>query len=154
MPNMDAVLKKTLGLIDTFGYSVIAVFPDDETGFPGFAYTVGLTAKGLPELIMTGLHHSQSQPLLRLAAEQQLEEGPFVIGNRYDRLIEGMDCAVTAVSEENQENLLRMAYAVMPPGKTLRALQVVWPDSQGRFPWEPGFEERFAQIQRLLGAVQ
>jgi hypothetical protein len=30
------------------------------------------------------------------------------------------------------------------------AMQLVWPDEQGRFPWESGYDERFFKLQRLL----
>jgi hypothetical protein len=29
-------------------------------------------------------------------------------------------------------------------------LQVVWPDRNGRFPWEPGFQAAFDRMQPLL----
>jgi Domain of unknown function (DUF4262) len=49
-----------------------------------FAYTIGLNARGLPELWMTGLAPKRSQSLLNRAAEHALREGAPVPGaNRY-----------------------------------------------------------------------
>jgi len=33
----------------------------------------------------------------------------------------------------------------------VRALQLVWPDKHGRFPWHSDFEKRYVEKQPLLG---
>ncbi len=46
-----AVLDDTRSKIAAHGWTVIAVFPTPEDPGPSFAYTVGLSAKQLPEWV-------------------------------------------------------------------------------------------------------
>ena len=51
-----AVLDDTRAKIAAHGWTVIGVFPTPEDPGPSFAYTVGLSGKGLPEVAIYGLH--------------------------------------------------------------------------------------------------
>src|SRR6185295_8302185 len=51
-----AVLDDTRAKIAAHGWTVIGGFPTPEDPGPSFAYTVGLSGKGLPEVAIYGLH--------------------------------------------------------------------------------------------------
>jgi hypothetical protein len=34
--------------------------------------------------------------------------------------------------------------------KPFPAMQLIWPDKQGHFPWEAGYDERFYRLQKAL----
>lgn len=104
---------------------------------PRLAYTVGLTARGRPELVVTGKPPDAAHDLV--AAALAGEEEP-VTGGRCD-LLQGPAIQVVQVA---RPRLLRVAWQLY--GSRTRALQLLWADSRGRWPWE-------TRGQELLGAI-
>ncbi len=94
-------------------------------GLP-MAYTVGRTERGEPELVVTGKPPDEAHDLL--AALLAGEERP-ALEARCD-LLQGP--ALWVLPVEKPEGLA--VAAELYPGLT--ALQVVWADSLGRWPWE------------------
>lgn len=97
-----------------------------------FAYTIGLTDCGLPELLVTGMREAAAATLLNTVAarvlHQELEaEQPL-------ELAAGLVLEVLRV-DRPQDHLLT---ATALYGEQVRALQLVWPDEQGRYPWQQG----------------
>lgn len=111
-----------------------------------FAYTIGLHARGLPELLMTGLAPKQSQLLLNHAAQRALREGAPVPGTQF-RLHERL--RVEVVEVEHPEAHMGNAFGIFRE-RPIRARQLVWADSLGRWPWAPGFD-RGMRRQPVLG---
>ena len=97
-----------------------------------FAYTVGLTAAGLPELVVTGLNSTRSGPLLNSAAAYYLQADPLP---RHGERVCFSDGPCTEVVDlPNPEAHLFIATAVYP--EAVRAQQLAWADDRGRWPWE------------------
>ena len=103
---------------------------------PRWAYTVGLCRTGQPELVMSGLEPGVAAGLLWLLAEQVAEGKPISDGDR----VEFGDWTF-------------LAFPVVRPGRLHRAeqyhrhtrspvpfcaLQLVYPDRRGVWPWELG----------------
>ncbi|HWG93972.1 MAG TPA: DUF4262 domain-containing protein [Mycobacteriales bacterium] len=104
------------------------------------ASTAGLTARGLPELVVLGLPAETGGALLhalgtRLAAGERLVDGEPVPG-----LLDGPPPV-----------LVRVTAPVPAPATELYddvvLRQLVWPDAEGRYPWHAGF----AHDQPVLG---
>jgi Domain of unknown function (DUF4262) len=99
-----------------------------------WAYTVGLTAHGKPELLVTGLSYARSARLLNDVAEHVLHaEAPQpgeVVPLRGGPVIE-----IVEVTEPT----VHLAVAVHIFGFEVRALQLVHADDRGHWPWEVGF---------------
>ena len=111
---------------------------------PELTYSVGLTAHGLPELIVVGVRPADAAPLVRLWGDYLLDESLVLPG-------EALTCgawAMEAVEVVRPEEHLRVAAAVY--GEAVRALQLAWCDSGGRWPWQAGHRARRAG-QPLLG---
>ncbi|MCU1601972.1 MAG: hypothetical protein JWO22_2681 [Frankiales bacterium] len=102
-----------------------AVQATDWRGRP-MAYTVGLTERGEPELVVTGKPPDEAHDLLGalLAGEEQPS-----LDARCD-LVQGP--ALWALPVDKPERL-SVAWRLYPE---LTALQVVWADAFGRWPWE------------------
>ena len=98
-----------------------------------FAYTVGLTDFAVPELVVTGLRHGLACALLNEVAEHSLHCEPPHPGERV-RLDGGP--LVEVVQLEHPDAHLFTAVALRGPDIT--ALQLVWADDRGRWPWERG----------------
>lgn len=130
-----AVLDDTRAKIALHGWTVIAVFPTQ--GDPGhsFAYTVGLSAKQLPELAMYGLPAQVAHPVLNEVARRIVASGVAPrSGDRVEGVLVG-DVPLVAVdmTDATDLNLVREVY-----GAVAAAVQVVWPDNAGILPWEAG----------------
>lgn len=115
------------------GWAVQGV--ERERMHPPWAYTVGLTAHGKPELVMTGLPIEWSLPVLNAVAEDLLHRDLLLVDGTRTDLGEGFVVEVVELAEPTAHLLV----AVELQGPALRALQLVHADHRGHWPWEPGY---------------
>ncbi len=95
-----------------------------------FAYTVGLTQAGLPELVVTGLNAGRSGALLNAVARYCLTADPHPAhGERI--CFDGGPC--TEMVEVPHPAGAHLFVAVNLYGNDVRAQQVVWADDRGRW---------------------
>ena len=99
-----------------------------------YAYTVGLTGAGLPELVVTGLRAERSTMMLNGAARDMTRAEPPVPGTILT-LSGGEDVEVVRLPQPE----LHLAVALDLYGHEVQALQLVWADDRGRLPWHPVF---------------
>jgi hypothetical protein len=145
---------------------------------PAFSYTVGLHRPGTrrPELLISGLktetrvawlceigfriqgppplHTCQYVAQIQGVPLQALRfpAGGLVLqpGKRYFQWdAHGLPTLFAELGPEHYETHLGQAL-VFHQARQFPCLQLIWPDSQGIFPWEPAFEARFHQQQELL----
>jgi hypothetical protein len=137
--------QRIVDFVESDGCFVTGVFdPDGVT--PNFAYSVGFPATlGQPDTLISGLDLELMHGLindLHGLCRDGLRLDDFA---RTDRLLASFDCVFREVSPDRliaeywnsaiwyQESHRR--------DKFRSAIQVVWPDDGGRFPWEAGFDE-------------
>lgn len=101
---------------------------------PPWAYTVGLTESGRPELVVTGIRIEPAARLLNDVAAHVLHGKAPDPGERVS-LTGGPLIEIVAVAEPSAH--LRVAADFYGPG--IRALQLVHADDRGHWPWEPGW---------------
>ena len=119
-------------LMDRFGWGVQGV---ERAGIhPPWAYTVGLTPKGHPELVVTGMSLQRATRLLNGQAAHMLHAGLPAPGEPVE-LIGGPVIQVVEVAEPTAH--LNIAVEMFGPG--IRALQVVHADDRRHWPWEAGY---------------
>jgi hypothetical protein len=97
-----------------------------------FAYTVGLTELDLPELVVTGLRADRAAGLLDQVAAHSLHAGPPPAGER----LVVVERELEVVELPHPDAHLSVAVALY--GEGVRAVQLVWRDDDGRWPWECG----------------
>ena len=132
----QASLQDYLGnlraIITRRGWAVQAIGRDRL--YPPWAYTTGLTLRGLPELVVTGMPGARAASLLNEIAAHALHAGMPEPGIRVELvggpLIEFVRVDLPAV---------HLVMAVELYGPRVRALQVVHADDRGHWPWEPGY---------------
>lgn len=110
-----------------------------------YAYTVGLTDAGLPELLLTGLPPEISLRLLNAVAHYMIHEREPAAGDTMS-LPDGWFGEFVAVTEPTAH----LAIVVDLRGPHFRALQFVWRDTHGHSPWCPDFN-RGGPRQPVLG---
>ncbi len=111
-----------------------------------FAYTIGLHDRGLPELLVTGLVARQSFWLLNTFAKRMLAGLRPIPG---DQVSLPARTRLELVGVEHPDAHMGMAIALEGTGVT--AVQLVWADGRGRWPWAPGFDDG-QRCQPVLGA--
>lgn len=108
------------------------------------SYTVGLTAQGLPELIVVGVRPPEAHGLLVSWGEYVLDDSIVLPG---ERLCSGR-FTLEAVEVTRPDGDLVLAGVLY--GEAVRALQLAWADERRRWPWDPRHRARRAG-QPLLG---
>jgi hypothetical protein len=101
---------------------------------PPWAYTVGLTEFGEPELVVTGMREVPSAELLNNMAAHVLHAAAPRPGEQIP-LTGGPLVEIVEVAEPSAH--LRVAADFYGPG--IRALQFVHADDRGHWPWDTGW---------------
>jgi Domain of unknown function (DUF4262) len=100
-----------------------------------FAYTIGLHDRGLPELMLTGLPARTAGRLMNSIAHMIVDDGTVLAPGMH---IDYQDEFLLEVVEVEHPDV-HLTFAIALGGPDIRALQLVWTDACGRFPWEPGW---------------
>jgi hypothetical protein len=104
-----------------------------------FAYSIGLTRTHKhPELVCFGLREEVLHWIINEISDRMASGEQFKDGDRVAGLIEGYDCVLKRMQRGTYRQYL--GYALwFYQGDEFEALQIVWPDMQGRYPWDPGY---------------
>ncbi|MEV6932229.1 DUF4262 domain-containing protein [Dactylosporangium sp. NPDC051485] len=138
MSGIENFVRRQNEIIRRVGWAVVLIHPtaeDPDTVMP-YAYTVGLTARFLPEFLITGLPLDLAHGLLNDMAERALGDGPVVHGTRVQHLLAGYDAVV--VDGRPTERVRPAAATARYGAEQVRLQQIVWPDQHGMFPWQQG----------------
>lgn len=150
-----------LDQVEARGWAWQHVGPDDgsEGGgpFPHYSYTIGLSEKGVPDLIIVGLDPQTAVTvgnrliMKALANASSTLAPPFEMNTDLLEVFNGTRAMLVDVPHEHAANraffALDYAEAVSKP---LQAIQLLWPDRQGRFPFEDAVSPSFAAAQPVL----
>ena len=118
-------------VIEDTGWAIQSVTGDRL--YARLAYTVGLTDFDLPELVVTGLRPDRACALLNAVAEHSLHAQPPCPGDRVQ--LDGGPLFEVVRLDHPDAHLFT---AVALRGPDIAALQLVWADDRGRWPWERG----------------
>ncbi|WP_131739097.1 DUF4262 domain-containing protein [Actinomadura roseirufa] len=146
--SLDNFQLRTIVHISQYGWSVVLVHPDGEG--PGWAYTIGLWhSHRSPELAMFGGDVYEMEESLNTLGRQAADGRAAEDGERRDDIVRGQQAAFRAVDVRWYGALLggALAFYRRPP---LPFLQVVWPNPEGLFPWQPGTDLPFRHSQPWL----
>lgn len=140
-PNVEEILERVADAIMRVGWFAVGVHPGpDDDPTPQFTYSIGLWEYGHPEVIIVGLHPIVAHSVIGTMHERIEADETFRAGERVGGIIDDYDVEFRAVPPDGRPlNLARRYYDV----DELPALQIVWPDRDGLFPGEEGFDEEF-----------
>lgn len=123
------VVAETKLAVARHGWSVAMV--EGTLSAPAYGYTIGLTEQRHPELLIAGRTHPDIADALSMLAGAVLCHGhQLVAGSTLE--LPGREIYLSPI--EQPQNILRMASKLY--SWRMKALQVVWADDDGRFPWE------------------
>lgn len=120
---------------------------------PAFAFSLGFYANyGHPEIIVIGLKPQTAQQLMNIAAIRIAgAKSKYETYKPYDDIAQGMRVAFVPVAKRYLPEYFGYGrWFYQSRQGEFPALQMVWPDKQGRLPWEPGYDTRFSALQPLL----
>lgn len=112
-----------------------------------YTYSVGFTAKGLPELVVFGIAPETVREVFGEVHREVLAGRPYRPG-LYQPEGFGFPVWLLPIPEPTADTLIRVAIAEYGAAE---ALQLVVPDEKGRFPWEEGCDPDFIRVQPLQG---
>ena len=140
--------ERTIEQVREHGWQVILI-PSDDSG-PGWAFTIGLWHNHrLPELAMFGLDIHDMHACLNTLAEQSVAGRPPAAGEERHDILTDLPVVLKKVDYRWYEAFFGTAimFYRRPP---FPVLEVVWPDKDGRFPWQPESGTRYRQAQPQL----
>ena len=140
--------------VETEGCFVTGVF-DPDGDDPNFAYSVGFPSSlRMPEVFMSGLDVNLMASLINLLHSLAANGLELRDGLVTDQLLNGYDCVLRRVhpsflDTEFFNSAIWYAEKFGPQPLT-EALQIVWPDLDGYFPWDDGAPAEFKAAQHNL----
>lgn len=140
--------RKMLANIVRVGWAVLGI-PGDEEG-PGYGFSIGLYRTfGHPEIILIGLPWETTHRCIN-SVGAAIEAGMrYEAGKQYDDVAEGFLSAFELVDPSYYKAYIGTA-GWFYQGWNFPVLQLVWPDRDGVFPWEPNAKPGHQTRQPLL----
>lgn len=120
-------------IINEHGWAVQSVGPGDDS--VQFSYTVGLTAFGHPEFVMTGAPPRFAQSVLNVFGGA-VRDGHVYKPNTMTSDPTGSEPTVALIEVIDPASQLFIAVDIYGQ---IEAIQVIWRDSQLNFPWDEGW---------------
>jgi hypothetical protein len=134
----------TLDNVEKFGWEAMLVNSKEQS--TSFAYTVGLCdTMNFPEIIVVGLKQKVAHFALQYAIEK-MQAGLTPETERVRDIVGGVEVEFRPVAQKWFRHVMcRADWYYGYPESRPPALQLIYPDIEGRFQWEPGFEGYFRQ---------
>jgi Domain of unknown function (DUF4262) len=118
----------------------------------GYAFSIGLFANYChSELILFGLHMDDEARIINDVRDRVAAGRTYAAGDVCDDLLVDRRICFVEVPLSAYRDYLGTAiwfYAKSP--RPFPCLQIVWPDLDGRFPWETGCNEHVKRVQPVL----
>lgn len=136
--------------VKVHGCCVMCVYGSERE--PQWAYSVGIptTVPGAPEVAIVGLDPDNMSEIIRTLVALLRKGCTFEAGCRYENVLRDVPVYFGQVNEKYYATLFGQCQAYHRANTALSMLQLVWPDLQGVFPWEDGFDETLRDRQPLF----
>jgi len=142
---LDEHETKFVACIREHGWFHTCVF-QDESG-PGFSYTTGFWLNvNFPELITFSLSQEIAHDTFWHIYRELKAGQSFAIRQPVENVFEQLKAAFLPVSQQRFKDHLgwsRWFYG----GDGFECVQLVWPDRDEKFPWQPGYSVSLAKAQ-------
>jgi Domain of unknown function (DUF4262) len=150
--SVDELIARIEADIEEHGFFAQHVIPtvgDPDPDAPSFTYTVGMRAHGHPDLLVSGMTGGNAWDTLAQVAHLVRGGARFGDGDVSERVLDGSPVRFVAIPEDAKREHLAIT-AGFYGDEPFEALQIVFPDSQNRWPWEDGSQ---AVPQDVLGEI-
>jgi hypothetical protein len=145
---LDPSEQKVLDDVEQYGLHVVNVLAEGD--LPEFSYTIGLYKNfNHPEVLVYGLARERAHRLLNDLGDDLRAGEKYLVGQTYDSLLEGYLCTFRTIPTAQYREHLGWASWFYDHGD-FPSLQLVYPDREGRWPWQDGVSEGFRRNQLIL----
>jgi len=140
--------RKLVENVRHYDCHIVAVTGGD---MPSWYYSVGLFEKfGHPEVVIFGLKQTLAHSMINDLAARIREGERFESGAAAEGLLAGDFQCVFRTMADGWRDLL-IGYATwFYRGDDFPVVQCLWPDMEGRAPWDSDFNPDYAELQPLL----
>lgn len=147
-PDLTPEQRKVLADVAEYGCHIVTVPEDGDS--PDYAFTVGLAHTWQhPEVVVVGLAEEVAQDLLNAVADMIDEGARFSAGQVVNGLIDTYPVTFKPIPASHLPGYLGTACWAHADA-AFEALQLVYPDKLGRYPWHDGVAQGFRDVQPLL----
>jgi hypothetical protein len=149
---MDKIESKLRADIEQYGWHVVNVLAEKKR--PPHTYSIGLFATfEHPEIVVVGLPADTAQRLINNIADEIRDGNVFEAGTAYDDILTGYD--VTFVSVAPKHYAAHFGRAIDYYGsEAFPVFQLIWPDRNHAFPWDPECDPAIRNLQPVLGEAK
>lgn len=145
---MDPDEEKVVSDVEQFGWHVVKIIEDQEG--PAFAYSIGLFKSfGQPEFIVFGLPLETLHRIINVIGELAEKGRKLQDGSTSPDVLEGYVVQFRQVAIPHYREYFGYARWFYK-GNQFPALQCVWPDAEGTYPWEAEAPQWIKDRQPLL----
>jgi Domain of unknown function (DUF4262) len=145
----DELERHVLTNIAEFGWHSVNVVEDD--GHPPWTFTIGLFETWQhPELIILGRARATAHHILNTVATGLDDNRRYDLNLTTTDLLPGSNCCFIEVATRYYHDHVGFARWFYR-GKPFPLYQIVWPNTDGHYPWHPHAPDSFKQWQPLLG---
>lgn len=117
------------------------------------AFTLGLFhLRQRPEILAFGLPEELAGQVLELVADDVEDGVEYEVGQKHEGIVHGYPVTFGRVTKAQVRALLPELVSAYGTDD-VPVLQLVYPDRQGRWPWDPGVREGFSEGQPVLERV-
>jgi hypothetical protein len=146
--SQSRLLQTVSANVSRTGWHVVSVAEGSHA--PPYAYTIGLYRNhGHPEILTLGLDGDASASLLSALAAESAAGRRFVEGEMYQSSPGATEYGFRPVAREAYGSFLGLAGKFYGTAG-FPVLQCVWPDPEGKYPWQSGFSPMLQWKQPLL----
>ena len=144
--------KKAFENIKDYGCHILNVM-EDEHG-PSFSYSIGIQqCLGKPELLVHGLNQELAQAMINDYNFRLKEGEEFIPGKYYDDFLEGFKVCFTEVDLKFYDDYFGWGKWLYK-GTDFKVLQLIWPTTEGLWPWDEHGSEYYSWSQPILNSSQ
>jgi hypothetical protein len=142
--------KLIIDNIENVGCHILKV--GEGEGKPGFAYSIGigLTRKH-PDLTIQGLNLDLAHAMINNYCDRLKDGETFESGKFYSGFLEEFDVYFVEVDKKYYEEYFGFA-TWLYQGKDYKMLQLIWPTTDGKWPWDEDTTALYDWAQPILNA--
>jgi hypothetical protein len=146
---MHPSMQRIFDDVARFGWHVVAV-SDSREGSIDYCFSVGLfETYDHPEIVVFGLPMNVAHRVIATCVELIEQGSPLQAGEVREDLLNRFSAAIVSVDHANYSEYLGSAIGFYD-GTDFPALQIVWPDKENRFPWDPESDPKYVSSQVIL----
>lgn len=143
---LEAVERKIKETIERSGFAIVPIIPV-EKNHPVVAYTVGLVQSfGHPEFVLSGLDIETMGGFFHDLVGRIKDGERFESGQKVEKVANN-PLRLQSVGPKSRQEYLKVCCKIYGGAENFEALQALWPDPQGIFPQEKGFDAHFVPYQ-------